>query len=184
MPKVIVTGFKPFSLLTWCTGNPSEAVAIALGERYGNNALVRILKADPTCLTEIEQLALITDISGIMMFGASLQISPLVLELEGVSKSDGLLGAMKNKIRSTAAHRFSEHAHKLGLPVARAPITPLVYWCLRSYAAALEWAEPKGIPCIFLHVNSLRFSSATQVEIASSFFKRMVNDHPPIAHFR
>jgi hypothetical protein len=173
MSKVLVTGFRPFSILTRATGNPSQVVAESLGERYAADTQVEILDADPTCLARLETLGKNQGLTGVLMLGASVQIAPVVLELEGVSKADGLLGARKDKIASTTASDLQAYARSIGVPSAAAPITPLVYWCLRSYAAALEWAEPRNIPCIFLHVNTLRLSPDDQVQTASRFFEKI-----------
>lgn len=173
MSKVLVTGFRPFSPLTWLAGNPSQVVAERLGERYTADAQVEILDAAPTCVTRLESLGKNEAVKGVLMLGTQVQIAPVVLELEGVSKADGLLGAVKSKTTSTAAKELQEYARSIGVPSATAPITPLVYWCLRSYAAALEWAEPNKIPCIFLHVNTLRLSPENQVQTASRFFERI-----------
>ena len=173
MPKVLVTGFRPFSILTWFRGNPSQVVAESLGERYASDAQIEILDANPTCLTRLESLGKNKGLTGVLMLGASIQIAPVVLELEGVSKADGLLGVLKDKIASTAASDLQAFARSIGVPSATAPITPLVYWCLRSYAAALEWAEPRKVPCIFLHVNTLRLSPEDQVQTASRFFEKI-----------
>jgi hypothetical protein len=173
MSKVLVTGFRPFTLLTRATGNPSQIVAESLGERYAADAQVEILDANPTCLTRIESLGKNEGFTGVLMLGASVGIAPVVLELEGVSKAEGLLGALKNKIASTAASDLQAYAKSIGVPSATVPIRPLVYWCLRSYAAALEWAEPRKVRCIFLHVNTLRLSSENQVQTASRFFEKI-----------
>lgn len=173
MSKIVVTGFKPFSLLTWCTGNPSETVATALGKRYGPNAHVSIMNADATCLAEMKLLEKMPGVTGILMFGAGIQTSSIQLELEGVSKADGLFGSLERKTNSLSAHRLLDYAKSLGIPTATAPITPLVYWCLRSYAVALEWAEPRNIPCLFMHVNTLRISADDQIEIAAKFFEKI-----------
>lgn len=173
MPKVLVTGFRPFSPLTWLTGNPSQVVAERLGERYPSDAQVEILDAAPTCLTRLESLGKNQALNGVLMVGTQVQIAPVMLELEGVSTADGLLGALKTKIASTAARDLEDYARSIGVPSSTAPITPLVYWCLRSYAAALEWAEPRKVPCIFLHVNTLRLSPENQVQTASRFFEKI-----------
>ena len=173
MSRILVTGFRPYSLITRITGNPSEMVATALGARYGSSAEVHILNADATCMIETESLGKMPGVTGILMFGANIQASPVVLELEGVDKANGLMGPLRKKINSTGASRFIEYAKATGVPVAKAPATPLVYWCLRSYATALEWAEPRGIPCLFMHVNTIRVSSNDYIEIASRFFEKM-----------
>lgn len=131
------------------------------------------MNADATCLTEMELLEKMPGVTGILMFGAGIQTSPIVLELEGVSKADGLFGSLKRKTNSSGAYRFQEYAKSLGVPTATAPVTPLVYWCLRSYAAALEWAEPRNIPCLFMHVNTLRISADDQIETAAKFFEKI-----------
>ncbi len=172
MAKVLVTGFRPFTPLTRATGNPSQIVAESLGERYAADAQVEILDADPTCLARIESLGKNEGFTGVLMFGATIQIWPMVLELEGVSKADGLLGDL-NKIASTAAKNLQDYARSIGVPSATAPIRPFVYWCVRSYAAALKWAEPRKVPCIFLHVNTLRLSTENQVQTASRFFEKI-----------
>lgn len=166
MSRVLVTGFKPFSLLTWCTGNPSQVVAEALGERYRGDAQVVMLDADASCLPRMEALGKDTGVSGVLMLGASIQFSGVVLELEGVKKDGKTLG-------SSAASSLKEYARSIQVPCATAPIAPLVYWCLRSYGSALEWAEPRKIPCVFLHLNTLRLSEERQVEAASRFFERL-----------
>lgn len=173
MSKILVTGFRPFGFITPVTGNPSEAVARTLGERYGSGAEVVILDADETCLPRLAALGQRGGFAGVLMFGAALQARPMVLELEGVSKADGLLGALQARRPSTAAAAQAGFAATLGVPTAKAPPTPLVYWCLRSYAAALAWAEPAGIPCLFLHVNMLRVSGRRQDELAAHFFERL-----------
>lgn len=173
MSKIIVTGFKPFSLLTYCTGNPSEIIATELGKRYGANAHVSLLNADATCLNEIGSMSKLSGVGGMIMLGAAMQSCPVTLELEGVCKSDGLFGASKSTLVSQAAVNLQGFAQSMGVPTATAPITPLVYWCLRSYAAALEWTQPRGIPCVFLHVNTLRLSTDIQVDIAAKFFEKL-----------
>jgi hypothetical protein len=129
MSRILVTGFKPFSLLTHCTANPSEIVARELDKRYGEHARLAILSADATCLQTMASFEKDAGITGILMFGAEVQIFDLVLELEGVNKSDGPLGKLNSKIASTAAARLTDFARQLGVPAATAPITPLVYWC-------------------------------------------------------
>jgi len=75
MSKVFVTGFRPYSPLTWFRGNPSQVVAERLGERYTADAQVEILAAAPTCLTQIESLGKNQALAGVLMLGAAVQFA-------------------------------------------------------------------------------------------------------------
>lgn len=174
MNQILVTGFEEFSVLTHLMGNPSKVVAEKLGMLYGDFVEVLILKANGTSLLEIELRLKSQPYTGVLMLGANLQIASVQLESEGVEKTDGLFGRLKQNLPSTAAKRLAGFAHNLGVSTASAPPTALVYWCLRSYAAALKQTEQAGIPCLFLHLNTLTLSSDTQVSIVSKFLDRIL----------
>jgi hypothetical protein len=65
----------------------------------------------------------------------------------------------------------------IGMKIGSAPPAPLVYWCPRSYAEALRWAEPHKVPCAFVHLNVLPALGDidSQVEMGSELFKMMAS---------
>lgn len=182
MSDIVITGFSPFSPITYLRGNPSQRVAEALGRRIGRAARVTILEAKPSCLPIVTELVSRPSTRAMLMFGAQVQLTPLVLELEGATKSDGMFDH-KRTIPSPDATALSAFAGSMGVPSARAPMSPLVYWCLRSYGAALAIANTRGIPCVFMHVNALGFSDAHAVEIAYHVVSRLetLQRHKPRA---
>lgn len=165
MSECVITGFSPYSPLTHLRGNPSQRVAEALGRRLGRSARVCILDANPSCLPIVTDLVSRPSTRAMLMLGAQVQLTPMVLEMEGATKSDGMFGH-KRIITSPAAEGLREFARSLGVPSAGAPVSPLVYWCLRSYGAALTVANARGIPCVFMHVNAIATSDARLVELA------------------
>ena len=170
---ILVTGFVPFSPLTHLRGNPSEIVARRLGEIYGNAAQVEILPVDANCLPRIGSLTAAAP-RGILMFGGAVQVANCVLELEGATTRLGGL-VTDEQLSSTFAASVADGCRSLGMKVGSAPIAPLVYWCLRSYAEALRWAEPRKVPCAFVHLNVLPALGdiESQVEMGSELFKMM-----------
>ena len=174
MSHILVTGFPPFSPLTM-RGNPSETVARRLGEIYGHAAHVEILPVDAQCLTRVQSLTTAAP-RGILMFGAATQVANCVLELEGATKRMGGL-IPGERLSSTFAASVADACRSIGMKVGTAPAGPFVYWCLRSYAEALRWAEPRKAPCAFVHVNSvpgLKDIDA-QVKMGSELFKMMAS---------
>jgi hypothetical protein len=170
--QILVTGFVPFSPITWLRGNPSETVARRLGEIYGNAAQVEILPVDANCLPRVRSLTA-AEPSGILMFGGAAQVANCKLELEGATtRLSGLV--TDEQLSSTFAASVAERCQSIGMKVGSAPPAPFVYWCLRSYAEALRWAEPHKVPCAFVHLNVLG-NVDSQVEMGSELFKMMAS---------
>jgi hypothetical protein len=167
---ILVTGFMPFSPLTRLRGNPSETVARRIGQAYGHAAQAEILSADANCLPRIRSLTA-AEPRGILMFGAAVQIANCRLELEGATTRWGGL-VTDEQLASTYAAAVADRCESIGMKVGSAPPAPFVYWCLRSYAEALRWAEPRKVPCAFVHLNVLG-DVESQVRMASELFEMM-----------
>lgn len=88
------------------------------------------------------------------LHGHAAQVANCVLELEGASTRFGGL-MTEERLRSSFATAVGERCRSIGMKLGTAPSAPLVYWCLRSYAEALRWAESRGVPCAFVHLNSM-----------------------------
>lgn len=173
---ILVTGFKPYALFARLWGNPSETVARRLGEIHGHAAQVEILPVDANCLEQVRSLTAAKP-RGILMFGGAVQAANCRLEREGVTTRLGGL-VTEEKLSSTFAATVADRCSLLGMEIGSAPPAPFVYWCLRSYAEALRWAEPHKVPCAFVHlkVTPSQRDIDRQVRMASALFDMMANE--------
>ena len=164
--RILVTGFRPFakapSTLFW--GNPSEKLALSLGEMHGSRVRVEILPVDERALTQIANLVEAGP-RGILMLGTDLQTSQCILELSGVDKA--------GQVRKSAfAHSVQQECKALGMAThstSRLGILDDGY-CMRSYERALKAAKDSAA-CAFVHVQSPPLANiAKQLEQVSGLF--------------
>ena len=170
---IIITGFRPFGI-TKPLGNPSEEIALALAQKYGPTVQAELFNVDESCIAAVERIKERSDVSALLMLGAEAQFSPVILELEGVEKKAGIFSRREAVLESETAHSLADFANDLGVPTNTAPPTPMVWYCLRSYATALSWTQERKVPCIFLHVSKLR-SMDESLPIVEDFLVRLMS---------
>ena len=146
MAVALVTGFRPFTPLTERSGNPSEIIDNKLASR-GVERLV--MEADDTvCLSQLSGALREKHPSAVLTMGAEMYLSRQVVVLELAGEDEN-----REPVPSAAAAKLKGFAKGLGVRADLPKSGTAGGVCLRSYGAALAWAEPRRIPCIFLHLD-------------------------------
>lgn len=167
---VLVTAFEPFGVITRFDGNPSMTVASRLHKQFGNQAQVAILPTSGKCLPSVRELVHHSP-QGILMLGGDIQIANCILELQGATDTG-------QAIDSPFAHAVAERCKLLGMKTGTVWGQRL-YWCLRSYGAALQELASRSTPCVFVHLSYTPFlqDREKQVNMVSSLFDLIAGSH-------
>lgn len=172
MNKLLITGFPPFTPITRLLGNPSQYQGETLASKYAAETDFLLLPVDASSEHVFKKQLSLLDPMSVMMLGGSMDFnSQVTLELEGATNK--CFGLIKDAVLvSQAAHDLQQSCISAGISVGTSPPGPLIYWCLKTYYYALEWAREKGRPVVFLHLNyaPLLANKVSQAALLEQFY--------------